>query len=101
MTSPRSIPRATGKVSSSTHWNRADVVVADVTNARGNVVYEIGFAHGQRKPVILIGRSDSLETLPGYLRNYQVLIYEPDDFEELTYLIRKSVERLAKSRKAY
>jgi ABC-type branched-subunit amino acid transport system substrate-binding protein len=72
----------------------ADVVVADVTGPRYNVIYEIGYAHGQRKPVILIGQPDSLSTLPGYLMNYQVLLYEPDDFEELTYLIRRSVERL-------
>ena len=75
----------------------ADVVVADVTGQRPNVIYEIGYAHGQRKPVILIGRSDSLESLPGYLMNYQVLLYEPDDFEELTYLLRSSVERLTTS----
>jgi hypothetical protein len=72
----------------------ADVVVADVTGPRDNVIYEIGYAHGQRKPVILIGQPDSLSTLPGYLMNYQVLLYEPDDFRELTYLIRRSVERL-------
>jgi ABC-type branched-subunit amino acid transport system substrate-binding protein len=75
----------------------ADVVVADVTGPRPNVLYEIGYAHGQRKPVILMGQPDSLKTLPGYLRNYQILIYEPHDFEELTYLIRRSVERLTSS----
>lgn len=75
----------------------ADVVVADVTGPRPNIVYEIGYAHGQRKPVILIGQPDSLSTLPGYLRNYQVLIYEPHDFQELTYLIRRSVDRLTAS----
>jgi hypothetical protein len=73
----------------------SDVVVADVTGPRPNVIYEIGYAHGQRKPVILIGQPGSLSTLPSYLRNYQVLLYEPHDFEELTYLIRRSVGRLA------
>jgi hypothetical protein len=73
----------------------ADVVVADVTGPRPNVIYEIGYAHGQRKPVILIGQPDSLSTLPGYLRSYQVLLYEPHEFQELTYLIRRSVGRLA------
>jgi len=72
----------------------ADVIVADVTGPRDNVIYEIGYAHGRRKPVILIGRPDSLSTLPSYLRNYQVLLYKPDDFEELTYLIYQSVKRL-------
>ena len=72
----------------------ADVVVADVTGLRPNVVYEIGYAHGQRKPVILIGRPESLQTLPSYLRAYQVLIYEADDYENLTHLLRSATSRM-------
>jgi hypothetical protein len=78
----------------------ADLVVADVTGTRGNIIYEIGFAHGQRKPVILIGQPNSVAALPGYLQVYQVLLYEPDDLGELDILLRRILGRLTHERES-
>jgi nucleoside 2-deoxyribosyltransferase len=36
------------------HLESADVVIADITHLTSNVMYELGFAHGAKRPVIVI-----------------------------------------------
>jgi hypothetical protein len=53
---------------------RADVVVGDITNANANVLYEIGLAHANKIPTILIMRSGG--EIPFDVRAHNVLFYE-------------------------
>jgi len=54
--------------------NRANVVVGDITNGNGNVLYEIGLAHAKRIPTILIMRAGG--EIPFDLRAFNVISYE-------------------------
>jgi hypothetical protein len=50
-------------------------MIADVSGANPNVLYELGYAHALRKPYVNIC-STSLEDLPFDIRNYNTLKYE-------------------------
>ncbi|MEJ2885217.1 nucleoside 2-deoxyribosyltransferase [Actinomycetospora aeridis] len=51
----------------------SDIVVADLTGLNPNVLYEVGIAHGLRKPVIMI--TQDIDKLPFDLRSYRVISY--------------------------
>jgi hypothetical protein len=55
--------------------NDADLIVADISESNGNVLYELGLAHAIRKDVIIISQTEP----PFDLRNYQVNIYQNTD----------------------
>lgn len=50
-----------------------DLIVADLTAVNANVYYELGLAHGLKKPVVLL--SQSLEEIPFDLKPYSVIAY--------------------------
>ena len=52
----------------------ASLLIADVTNANPNVMYEIGFAQAQNKPIILIANSS--RHVPFDLAGLRILIYD-------------------------
>ena len=52
---------------------QADLIVADVTGLNANVLYELGIAHGLRKPTIML--TQNLDELPFDLRSYRVIPY--------------------------
>ena len=51
----------------------ADLVIADVSGTKPNVMYELGAAHAMNKPTVMIARS--LTNLPFDVRSYPVQIY--------------------------
>jgi len=53
---------------------RADLVVADMTGRNPNVFYELGLAHGLRKPVVLLAQSAA--DIPFDLGAYRTVIYQ-------------------------
>lgn len=53
---------------------RADVVVGDITNGNANVHYEIGLAHANHTPTILIMRAGG--QIPFDLKAFNVILYE-------------------------
>ena len=55
----------------------ANVVVADLTGANPNIIYEVGFAHALRKPVLLLAQD--LESTPAALLQYLILKYDPQE----------------------
>ncbi|HET7527381.1 MAG TPA: nucleoside 2-deoxyribosyltransferase [Burkholderiaceae bacterium] len=57
---------------------RAEVVVADLTGANPNVLFEVGLALGLSKPVLLLSQTPANE-VPFDLRTQQVAMYRPDD----------------------
>jgi nucleoside 2-deoxyribosyltransferase len=53
----------------------ADVIIADCTGRNPNVMYELGMAHMQKKPVILI-TSDAVEKAPTDIRSFEFIRYD-------------------------
>lgn len=56
---------------------KADLVVADVSDRNPNVMYELGYAHALRKPTLLLLSTESAGELPVDLAGYQMLTYDP------------------------
>jgi nucleoside 2-deoxyribosyltransferase len=57
---------------------RAEIVVADLTGANPNVLFEVGLALGLSKPVLLLSQGPANE-VPFDLRTQQVAMYRPND----------------------
>jgi len=51
----------------------ADLIVAELTLLNGNVLYELGIAHGLMKPTVMI--TQDIEEVPFDLRSYRVITY--------------------------
>lgn len=82
--------------SESTDWSyeslkdavqRSDFVIADLTGANPNVMFEIGLALGLNKPLLLLSQQSGT-TLPSDVQARQVAIYKPDNVPE----VRKYVD---------
>jgi hypothetical protein len=54
----------------------SDLIICDITHSNPNVMYELGYTHGLRKPVILISRR--FEYMPFDVRSVRTLLYDPD-----------------------
>jgi hypothetical protein len=68
----------------------ADAVIADLTNADPNVMYELGFAHALKKPVLpIVQRSSS--PIPSDLQGY--LFYAYDDPFQLAITVERWLYR--------
>ena len=68
----------------STHLaiERADFIVADITDKNPDVMYEVGFAHALRKPVIPIVKRGTGH-VPNVIAGYIYLVYDPSDLGKL------------------
>lgn len=78
--------------------NKSKILIADITDLNGNVMYELGLAHAIAKPVIII--SDSIENVPFDLRFLRILIYDkrkPKWGENLKEKIKKSINEIIES----
>ena len=78
----------------------SDAVVADVTRQAGNVMFELGVAHGQGKPLILLVRDDIDAELPSDLAGFQYLTYSPDNLRGLVDRLQRSARHLDSRRRA-
>jgi hypothetical protein len=54
--------------------NRAQLVIADLTQRNSNVFYELGIAHTLGKPVIML--TQSMDFVPFDLRHLRCIVYE-------------------------
>jgi hypothetical protein len=61
--------------------NESDLMIAIVTEENGNVYYEIGLAHCQNIPVLLL--TSDAQTLKFDLKDHRAVIYDEDAPEEL------------------
>ncbi|MEM1953580.1 MAG: toll/interleukin-1 receptor domain-containing protein [Candidatus Caldarchaeum sp.] len=55
----------------------ADLIICDISGPNCNVMYELGYAHAIRKPVLVISRPG--ERIPFDIRSVRALIYDPDN----------------------
>ncbi len=73
----------------------ASLVIADITNANPNVMYEVGFAQAQNKPLLLVAANS--RAIPFDLAGFFVFIYDlssPSDFvQRLARSILQAVEK--------
>ncbi|MHC5537595.1 hypothetical protein ACYOEI_05115 [Singulisphaera rosea] len=70
--------------------NKADLIVADLTESNPNVFYETGYAHALGKPTILL--IQEADKIPFDLKQYPFLIYE-GNIEKLKNQLRSRVKR--------
>jgi nucleoside 2-deoxyribosyltransferase len=75
---------------------RADFVIADITESNPNVMYEVGYAHGLRKPVILIANFNAKENIPIGLKGLQFVGYDLARLEVLRDYLSLWLERYQK-----
>lgn len=73
--------------------NKADILLADLTNRNPNVFYELGLAHAQQKPVILVISSN--DEIPFDLRALRHIIYDKNDPDWGNKLIKNIQHTLA------
>ncbi len=52
---------------------KAEVIMAEITGHKPNVLYEVGYAHGMGKPVILV--TSDAEEIPFDLKHYPHVVY--------------------------
>ncbi len=78
----------------------SDAVVADVTRQAGNVMFELGVAHGLGKPLILLVSDDSDAELPSDLAGFQYLTYSPDNLRGLVDRLQRTARHLGNRRGA-
>jgi hypothetical protein len=72
--------------------------IAVITRNNANVMYELGLAHAQAKPVVLLcereAGSTDLPELPYDLRHESVIAYSTDDLATIRKTIRSVLEQL-------
>ena len=54
----------------------SDLIICDITHSNPNVMYELGYAHALRKPVIIV--SQRSEHMPFDVRSVRALFYDVD-----------------------
>lgn len=67
-------------------------VIAKVDSNNLNVYFELGFAMGLQKDVLLISEKELVMQLPSDLRNWECLTYTKGNYEELYNKIRRFFE---------
>lgn len=70
--------------------NRSDFFIVDISGHDPNVMYEIGLAHGLRKPTILI-TNDVNAASPLVLADFFQLIYDARDLDRFEKNLRRQV----------
>jgi hypothetical protein len=70
----------------------SDFIVVDVSRHNPNVLYELGYAHGIKKPTILIA-SDDAHKLPTDLMGYLYIAYDKSNLRKLQEQITRAAMR--------
>jgi hypothetical protein len=70
----------------------ADAVIADMSGSDPNIMYQLGFAHALKKPVLPIIQRDS-GSVPSNLQGYLFLVYDTANLEELDRAVTRWLDR--------
>jgi hypothetical protein len=71
----------------------AEMVIADISDFNPNVMYELGFAHALKKPVLLVIRKG--QPFPFDLMGHLVFVYDPGDPDALAHYVALWAQRHA------
>ena len=72
---------------------RAEIIIADITDANPNVFYEVGYSTALKKPMVLL--VEATQTVPTDLRGLEVIRHEVgDDEKTLSELVEQLKLRL-------
>jgi hypothetical protein len=77
----------------------AQLLIADVTDANPNVMYEVGFTRAQKKPLLLIASSS--RAIPFDLAGVRVLIYDIRDPREFIDRLSRTIQEAIKEPDPY
>lgn len=77
----------------------AELLIADVTNANPNVMYEVGFARSQKKPLIFIARGS--RAIPFDLTGIRVVIYDLGSRVEFVERLTRAIQEALKQPSAF
>ncbi len=72
---------------------RADFVIADLTNNNPNVAYELGYARALEMPLMVLVQKDARE-VPFDVSSFLYTVYDPTRPDELRHKIRVWVHRI-------
>lgn len=61
----------------------AALVIADITGSDPYVMYELGFSHALRKPMLMVLEMGTPEAVPTHLLGYVYFYYDPYNPSEL------------------
>lgn len=76
----------------------ADIIIADLTGSSPSVMYEVGFAHAMRKPVLFIVENKE-DQVPFDLVGYLYLVYDTSNLNELRRKIQNWAVRYTNEQK--
>jgi len=76
---------------------KADLIIADITDAHPNVMYELGFAHALRKRVLPLVQKGAGQ-IPSDLSGYLYFTYDPEDPGKLLNVVGEWIYRNGKSK---
>jgi hypothetical protein len=69
----------------------AELVIADITGASANVFFEVGYADGMRKPIILLSQA---QDVPFDLHTRSQIRYDPQDILSLSRALGETLDAL-------
>jgi hypothetical protein len=73
--------------------SNADVIIADITRTNANVLYELGRAHSEGKPTIVLNQ---FRTSPFDVQDFRQIFYKPNQLSaisrQLSQFLRSSLE---------
>jgi TIR domain-containing protein len=72
----------------------ASVIVADVSNATANVMYQVGVASAMNKPLILVATSS--RDIPSDLAGFRMFIYEPSSPADFVSRLSTGIKHAAR-----
>lgn len=79
-----------------TEIQKAHFVLCDITKESANVTYELAYAEGLKKPIIVLRNIKEKQQEVTNTKGFDCIEYNPDDLEELQNELRKNYEKAKK-----